>query len=248
MPTPFTHLRAAQKLLDDPAVAPALRDFLRAEHSAFLLGNVAADARRVDSGLLRPNTHFYHYDMPITQHPWRVMLERHPILTTLNSDAQRAFLAGYVAHLSMDEVWLIEMLGPHFVEREWGTQQSRFFMLHIILTFMDERDYATLDVERRALLFAAQPDSWLPFMSDSILKNWGDYIAEQLPPGNSQTLAIFAQRIDKQIEDFRAVLDVPERMQADLWDNIPFEVFTDIEDQMYTFAREQMLIYLGETE
>lgn len=246
MPTPFTHLHAAHKLINDPAVTSDLRNFLRSEHSAFLLGNIAADAR-VDSGLLRADTHFYHYDTPITEHPWRVMFERHPSLHSLTSAAHRAFLAGYVAHLAMDEYWSLEMLRPHFVEREWATQQMRFFMLHIILIYMDERDYATLDGERRKLLLASQPDAWLPFMSDEILKHWGDYIAEQLPPGVSETLAIFGQRIHKSVEDFRSVLDSPERMQGQLWDNISFDVFTDIDEQMYSFAREQMLIYLGET-
>jgi hypothetical protein len=245
MPTPFTHLRTAERLLHDPEVTLPLRTLLQTENSAFLLGNVAADAR-VDSGMQRADTHFYHYDEPITQHAWRVMLERHPTLTTPNSAAHQAFLAGYVAHLSMDEIWLVDMLRPHFVEREWATQQSRFFMLHIVLVYMDERDYGTLDSQRRALLQAAQPDSWLPFMSDEVLKRWGNFIAEQLPPGESQTLEVFGASIHKSVDDFRAVLDSPEHMQADLWDNITPATLAGVEARMYNFAREQMLTFFEE--
>lgn len=246
MPTPFTHLRTAQRLLDDKDISPALRELLYAQHSAFLLGNVAADAR-VDSGLLRANTHFYQYDQPITQHPWRVMLDQNPSLSAPTNDAQRAFVAGYVAHLSMDETWSLEMLRPHFVEREWGTQQSRFFMLHILLIHMDERDYATLNETQRSLLQAAQPESWTPFMNDDTLKRWGDFIAEQLPPGESHTLQVFGQRIRKTVKDFRTVLDSAEEMQTGLWANIAPEILEQVEAQMYIFAREQMVTYLNET-
>jgi hypothetical protein len=246
MPTPFTHLRTAERLLNDTEIPLSLRQLLQRQHSAFLLGNVAADAR-VDSGTLRANTHFYQYDEPITEHPWRVMLNQYPSLGTSVSESQRAFIAGYVAHLSMDEIWSLQMLRPHFVDREWGTQQSRFFMLHILLIYMDERDYATLNATHRAVLEAAQPEAWVPFMSDNTLKRWGNFIADQLPPGESQTLQVFGQRIRKTVEDFREVLDSSEEIQAGLWDNIAPEILADVEAQMYIAARDYMLTYLSET-
>jgi hypothetical protein len=99
----------------------------------------------------------------------------------------------------------------------------------------------------RASLCAAQPDSWLPFMGDSVLAGWRNFIAEQLPPGGvSQTLTIFGQRINKIPDDFRAILDSPEQMQANLWKNITPEMLAQVERKMYHFAREQMLIYLDE--
>lgn len=246
MPTPFTHLQVAQKLLKDEQIAPSIRALLNTERSAFLLGNIAADAR-VDSGMMRGDTHFYQYDKPIIEHPWRVMMRRFPTLQHARSEAQQAFLAGYVAHLTMDEIWSLDMLGPHFVDRQWGTRDLRFLMLHIILIYMDERDYAGLEDWHRANLCAAQPDSWLPFMSDQILTGWRDVIGNQLPPdGKSLTLEIFGQRIIKSREQFRAILDSPEQMQANLWDNIPREILAQIEVRMYQSAREQMLIYWDE--
>jgi hypothetical protein len=246
MPTPFTHLQTAQKLLKDERIAPSVRALFNAERSAFLLGNIAADAR-VDSGMLRADTHFYQYDQPMTDHPWRVMLERFPALKEAQSAAQQAFLAGYVAHLSMDEIWSLDMLGPHFVDREWGTRDLRFLMLHVILSYMDERDYEALENWHRVSLCAAQPDSWLPFMSVQVLTGWRDFIGMQLPPdGKSLTLEIFGQRIGKTPSEFRAILDSPEQMQADLWDNISRDILARIEVRMYEFAREQMLAYWDE--
>ena len=246
MPTPFTHLQVAQKLLTDSSIPRSVRDMLHTNSSAFLLGNIVADAR-TQSGIKRSDTHFYHYDAPMSDHPWRVMLGQHPTLTQPFSVAHRVFVAGYVAHLAMDEVWTLHMLGPHFFEGTWGADRRfRFFMLHTILAYMDERDYELLEAWQPEALAAAMPDDWLPFLPDVDLVNWRDFIQGQLI-GDSQTLVIFGKRMDKPVAEFRAMLDSPQRLQDDLWANVPRAVLDQIEDQMYTFAREQMLLYLHET-
>lgn len=242
MPTPFTHLHAAQRLLADPLLPAATRDLLAAERPAFLLGSVAADAR-VPSGR-RADTHFYAYDEPLRDHPWRVMLQQNPALSPACGPAQRAFVAGYVAHLCMDEVWSLDMLAPYFAQGEWLTPSERFFMLHVILIHMDERDYGLLDGWQREALLAAQPADWLPFMSDAILREWRDFIGGQLPPGHSQTLDVFGGRIKRAPAEFRATLDSPATMQASLWDHVPLAALAAVEARMYTFAREQMQVYL----
>lgn len=244
MPTPFTHLATAQRMLADPEVPAPVAAFLQWQRSAFLLGNIAADAR-VSNGTSRTDTHFYSYDQPITEHPWQVMLAQHPTLQIASDEAQQAFLAGYVAHLAIDEYWSLHMLEPHFVRHEWGTRELRFFMLHVILIYMDERDYARLDNWQCAALRAAQPAHWLPFMNDDILRGWRDYLASQIA-GESETLAVFGGRINKTPAEFRAVLDSPQQMQMDLWDHIPHAVLEVVETGMYHFAREQMLAYLHE--
>ncbi len=242
MPTPFTHLHAAQRLLTDALLPAAARDLLAAERPAFLLGSVAADAR-VASGR-RADTHFYAYDEPLREHPWRAMLQQHPALCAPTSAAQRAFVAGYVAHLCMDEIWSLDMLAPYFAQGTWLTASERFFMLHIILIYMDERDYCALAGWQRGALLAAQPADWLPFMPDAVLRGWRDFIAQQLPPGRSQTLAVFGGRIQRAAADFRALLDSPAAMQANLWDHVPPSALAAVEARMYAFAREQMLAYL----
>ena len=244
MPTPFTHLAVAERLLADPQLSDPIRALLQAERSAFLLGSVAADAR-VNSGGSRVDTHFYSYDQPIAEHPWRLMLAQHPRLRAAASPAQRAFLAGYVAHLAVDEYWSMEMLRPHFVERQWGTRDLRFFMLHIILIHMDERDYAGLAGWQQRTLAAAEPDNWLPFMDDGTLCGWRDLIARQLG-GESETLEIFGGRIHKTPAEFRAVLDSAEAMQINLWEHIPQAELARVEGLMYEFAREQMAAYCRE--
>ena len=245
MPTPFTHLKAAQDLLADPALLTDAHNFLQRECSAFLLGNIAADAR-ISSGLKRDDTHFYRYDQPMHNHPWRVMLEGYPTLKQPHSDTHRAFLAGYVAHLSMDEIWTLHMLRPRFVEPRWADDKFRFFMLHILLVYADERDYAQLEAWQSAALGDAQAEDWLPFMPDADLHHWRDFIQQQLV-GESETLQVFGQRTGKSEAEFRAILDSRQRLQDNLWDNVPRAALEQVDKRMYTFAREQMLVYLDET-
>lgn len=247
MPTPFTHLETAQRMLTDAEMPSSIRAALAAEKPAFLLGNIAADARN-SGDLKREDTHFYSYDRGIHERPWRVMLNTHPSLQNPSSAAQRAFLAGYVAHLTIDEAWSLDMLGPHFVQREWGTAGLRFLMLHIILAHMDERDYQLIEDWQYPALAQAQPEQWTPFMSDAVLREWRDFIAGQIAPeGTSQTLQVFGGRIHKAPEELRAILDSPEQMQRDLWDNIPPETLAEVESSMYRRAREELCTFWEET-
>src|SRR5262245_50696408 len=117
MPTPFTHLEIGQRLLRDEDLSPDIRSALKDDSSAFLLGSIAADALSGGGGE-RSDTHFYFYDQPIARAPWRVMLEQFPALNPAANSTQRAFLAGYVAHLAVDELWTMEMLRPHIAFSE----------------------------------------------------------------------------------------------------------------------------------
>ncbi len=248
MPTPFTHLETAQRYLVDEQLSPETRALLNAERSAFLLGSIAADAR-VGAGVSRETTHFYAYDQPIEERPWRVMMQRYPVLHMAHSPAQRAFLAGYVAHISIDEYWTLNMVRLYFVKREWNTtsRDFRFLMLHIILSYMDERDLPQLESWQHATLCAAEPAEWLPFMSDETLIGWRNFIGKQIGPGGeSRTLALFGERIGKHPEELRTILDSPEQMDSGLWANVPPDDLARVEAEMYTFAREQMAAYLEE--
>lgn len=246
MPTPFTHLAVAQRLLVDTEIPQPLRDLLNEQRGAFLLGNVAADAR-VEWSLTRDETHFYSYDHNITERPWQVMLRVHPDLSHAHDDAHRAFLAGYAAHLSIDEGWTQDMLIPYFAQSRWGTRDLRFLMLHIVLIYMDERDYGALAPWQHDTLLEAHPDGWLPFLTSDMLISWRDLIARQITgAGTSKTLEILGERVNKTPAELRAILDSPEQMQQDLWANIPQTALAEVEAKMYVHARTQMVSYLQE--
>ena len=248
MPTPFTHLRIAQDLLGDERLAPIYRELLRRQTPAFQLGGIVADAR-VASGVGREVTHFYAYGRPISERPWRLMLREFGSLSQPRDEAHLAFLAGYVAHLATDEAWALKMVRPQFWERDWlGVERrDKFLALHLILTVMDERDEVELAPWQAASLKRSEPDGWLPFMSDDILRGWRDLVARQIVPGGeSETLAIFGRRLKRDPAEIRAVLDDPARMERTLWRHVPREELSRVERQAYAFTRDQLAVYLTE--
>lgn len=249
MPTPFTHLEITQRLLNDHAIPRAYRDLLLAHRSAFQLGNIVADAR-VSSGVGREVTHFYSYSHPITEHPWHVMLNNHPMLKTPHDDKHLVFLAGYVAHLATDEAWALKMVRPIFFIRDWEgvDRMDKFIALHLILSVMDERDEAQLDAWQSESLAQSTPDQWLPFMSDHVLCSWRDLIARQIAPnGMSETLMILGKRLALDPAILRNMLDSPDIMFERLWQHVPQAIHATTERQMYAFTRDQLCHYLTES-
>lgn len=245
MPTPFSHLRITQRLLDDDAVPATQRTFLHDYISDFSLGGIVADQRPgPDAG--RETTHFYHYTKPMPDNPWREMLRRFPTLETPQSNAHRAFLMGYVAHLAADEYWSRNMLGPHFANGTWTHDRiERFFVLHLVLIFMDERDETHLAAQSADVLRGCQPQGWLPFLPDDKIIEWRDFLAEQIE-GESQTLEIFSTRLAIPPAAIRATLDDVQQMQRRVWGNITPKLLATIERDLYAFSRQQMLIYVDE--
>ena len=247
MPTPFTHLAVAQKLLKDEIIPQEIRDDLEVELPAFLLGNIAADAR-INMGGGREATHFYTYSDTIQEHPWRIMLTQNPILKHSQDSAHRAFLAGYVAHLAIDEAWHTEFTYPNFFLAKWGEDHRYVFTaLHLVLIYMDSRDYNLLEAWQPETLLGANPENWLPFMPDDVLSGWRDFIGEQIATENgSQTLQVFGSRIKISPEELHKMSTTDEIMQTRLWQHIPQETLHEAEQKMYTFCREQLQIYMGE--
>ena len=248
MPTPFTHLRILQSLLADEQLPRLYRDLLSRQLPAFQLGSIIADAR-VASGVGREVTHFYAYGIPIDERPWRKMLRCHPELTAVEDEAHLAFIAGYVAHLATDEAWALKMVRPRFWERDWPgvDRRDKFFALHLILTVLDERDEGLLESWQAASLARCEPNNWLPFMSDEVLRGWRDLVTRQIMPGGlSETLEIFARRLRCDPAEIRTALDDPVKMQFTLWRHVPETRLAAVEEQVYAFTRDQLAVYLTE--
>jgi hypothetical protein len=247
MPTPFSHLAIAQRLLGDEQLAIRHRNALNAHAPAFFLGSVAADAR-IPAPDSRAATHFYTYTQAHIGEVWRDMMRAHPALLRPHSPEQRAFVGGYVAHLGVDEHWSVAMLAPHFAKATWGEDiRHRFFVLHLLLADMDARDRSSLPDSVAHTLRQSQPNAWLPFMSDAVLDDWRDLIADQLENG-SQTYQILGERVGLTEEGFRALMEDDATMQRLLWHNIPIALVHEIEEGMVALARAQLCAYLEETE
>jgi hypothetical protein len=247
------HMALVNRLIDDASLPAASRTLLRSAWGAFLLGSVAPDAR-VSSGISRVDTHFFEYTPTIDPPPASAMLHRHPSLrrTTLSDEnevAKLAFVAGYAGHLAMDEIWCVDMLFPYFIHlNAWTSQASAMLALHILLSYLDERDLNQLPTGEYAHLISAEPCRWLPFMPDDALRGWRDIVAAQLPPaGASRTLEILGKRIGMSVEEMTEFLATQDRMDEIIWANIPAERVAATEEAMYVAVRRTVIAYLDDS-
>jgi hypothetical protein len=248
MPTPFMHMAFAQRLMADPVLPGEVRNLLDSAWGTFLLGNIAPDAR-VSSGISRADTHFFEYGPVIDPSPGTAMLTRHIDLhrAAINNREKIAFVAGYLAHLAMDEVWCTDLLFPCFIQKpRWESQPVSIFMLHILLGYLDECDRQKLPDSDYDPLQTATPNAWLPFMSDEALVGWRDLIATQLAPGaESQTFEIFGKRIGLTAAEIAEFIHDETRMNSGLWEKLSPQQVELVGEAMYEAGRRAVLNYFA---
>ena len=241
------HIAAAHRFLHDAQVSDAIKSHLEdsVNLGAFLLGNVAPDAR-VSGGLDRAQTHFFEYAAKVDQRPEDALFAAHPEPKTANGQ-RRAFVAGYLAHLAMDVVWAEDLLYPYFYYQEdWGDRWIRFNMLHVLLCYLDARDYRQWGEHYPQALATARPHEWVSFLSDEDICIWRDVIAEQICSGcENQTLEVLGRRVKIGKEGLREILENPNRMQAELWDYVPQMAVAQVEVNMYDAMVTQIVSYLS---
>ena len=213
VPTPFHHLVMAESVRQSRKLAPAVREALDRSRPAFLLGHVAPDYVSLAG---RPRTESHWFEVPmVDRRPAHLPLfQRHPEL----SDPERldpdhaAFVAGYLAHLWVDQAWIAYIFEPAFgpaVAR--GTFEERLLDHNLLRAALDREDLARLPSGLDSVLQRAEPEGWLPFASDVDLRGWRDILVEQLRPGaRPSTVEVFASRHGLAPEAFAARLSALE--------------------------------------
>lgn len=248
MPTPFTHLAKAQQLIDDSALSSEHRTFLSEYWGAFLLGNIIPDAHKEAGNLKRQDTHFFAYSPTIDPSAEQTMLATHPSLTLqkLGKTAQSAFVAGYLAHLAVDEVWCEDIIFPYFHTIEWADTQTRHFIFITLLTIMDIRDYHSLSETIYLDIADVEPYQWLLFLPDKAITAWRDIIARQLEPdGSSETLNILGKIVQPGYDGLAALVNSPQKLDTELWSRIPKETAAKAEEKAYQRMLDVVSVYLN---
>ncbi len=250
------HLALAEEILRGDALPPAIRRLLIRQRSPFLLGHTAPDVQTV-SGQTREETHFYTIPrIPLLASPlpgegsrpaYESLFAAHPVLARAEPlpPAQAAFIAGYIAHLLLDELWLDDIFRRYFLQ-DWGSLRERIFLHNVLRTWMDRQDQQRLNGSVAAALREAEPRGWLPFVSDQHLRAWRDWLVEQLGPGHSvRTAEVFAQRMSVSVTEVEAVLGSPQQMEERVFHHIPRAALRAFHDAGY--ARSVALIsrYIG---
>lgn len=224
MPTPIQHLVIAQEIMADVALTGAARCLIESQRGAFLLGSIAPDVQSV-SRQPREATHFFTLP-PTDARPGHViMLAQYSTLARVDqlAPAHAAFIAGYVAHLALDELWIAQVFDPCFgMEAKWETFPERLLIHNVLRTWLDERDQRCLDGRTSDLLARVEPQEWLPFVRDAGLRAWRDEIAGELAPGAIiRTVDVFAERLHVSPVELHRLLDSPAEMQQRVFARVP---------------------------
>lgn len=222
MPTPATHLASAQVMLDSGDLSVSARRLFSRQLGAFMLGHTAPDVKTI-TGQRREMSHFYTIPRTSKRPACQVLLDSHPALrdAELLSMPQAAFVAGYQAHLLMDELWLVDIFQPFFLQ-DWGVPAERMFLHNVLRTWVDQCDQMKLNGVVSQVLRTAEPDGWLPFVEDHHLRLWRDWLAEQLAPGRTmETAEVLAPRVGATAEEMNAVAQSPEQMESRVFSHFP---------------------------
>lgn len=222
MPNTHTHLAAVSTLLV-PTALPSRIPWLAGPdvQAAFLLGAISPDVRVV-SGHAREDTHFIPIPPPEGVLAQDVMLVTWQELQpgSVRESAHAAFVAGYIAHLIMDQTWLDTVVMPGlFIDGiEWGTGHPNWRLYGILMTYLEYRGAQRLPPHITPLLAQASPNRWLPFVEDRHLIQWRDHVVQTIQTdGARRTSQIFARSCGLSAEALEAIVLSEERMTVEAY-------------------------------
>lgn len=219
------HLHIAEQIRAQAGGNGRLASILNASWPAFYLGSVAPDCQTV-AHISREQTHFYDVPPEPENLAYPRMLAQYPQLANGPGlpPAQAMFVAAYSVHLLYDLIWFRDVLLPYFVNAgQWvDGLKERYMVHHIVLTYLDKLAYESLPETAVSTLSAAQPDHWLPFISDEALCQWQHQLTAQLEPtGELETINVYAGRLGITPAEFAANLDDTDWMEAHVFQNVP---------------------------
>jgi hypothetical protein len=234
MPTPFMHLALAEEVLQGDELSRTASNLLHQQRGPFLLGNTAPDVQTV-SGQARIESHFYTLPRTTDRPAHESLFATHPALAQPAElpPAQAAFVAGYIAHLLLDELWLDDIFLRFFSE-DWASRRQRAFIHNVLRTWADRQDRQRLNGTVAAALYEAEPQRWLPFVDDDNLRAWRDWLIQQLSPGqDTHTTEVFAQRMGVSTTDIEALLSSPDMMAAQVFSRVDQAALRSFHDTGY---------------
>lgn len=229
------HLQIAEQILASLEQTPVkdgrLHTDLTQNLPAFYLGNIAPDFQIV-CHLPREETHFFPIPPALDADAFATMLAKYPALqqVTVLSHEQAVFIAAYGAHLLLDLIWFNEILIPYFVKsKDLGDRKRRTLLHFSVLTYLDRLAQASLPHYAGKTLSAAKPHRWLPFGDGDALLQWRHLVAKQLAPGAAtETVEIFAGRLNMPPEAFAANLDDTHWLETNIFRVIPVDTMQAI--------------------
>jgi hypothetical protein len=192
---------------------------VEADRGAFYLGSTGPDMRILSRGD-RISSHYFDLDCLEDQNSVESFFSAHGDLKVASKleGATAAFVAGYLTHLVVDELWITDIYRPYFGPESKLGGDARANVLDRILQYeMDlqrRRDRAAMR-EIRGQLLATSLDVHLPFLENELLVRWRDVVAEmasrpptweRFPRTASRFLAVAGVSTDAEIDEFSKTL------------------------------------------
>jgi hypothetical protein len=177
MPPLALHMGIAKETFDRLRLAA-----LEADLGAFYLGSTTPDIRAI-TRWERERTHFFDLNEFGHQDGVTALFSEHPELADpgqLNTST-RSFMAGYISHLVMDEVWINDIYRPFFGQRSSLGGDARANVLDRVLQYELDRQERTkreiMEHVRRELAASALEIS-VGFIDAESLRRWRDISVE----------------------------------------------------------------------
>ena len=251
MPNAHTHLAAASEVLARPdfrSAVPWLSG--EAERAAFLVGSISPDVRVV-SHQPREETHFFEIPSAPDHRAVPAMLDAWPTLAdpSVLGHTQAAFIAGYITHLIMDELWVDEIVMAHIYvnDEPWGRKHSGWWLYSLLMTYLEYQAAPTLPTDTAPTLKQATPDHWLPFARDRHLKQWRNHVMRMVKTeGARRTSALFARSNNITPKALEAIILSDEDMTREVWSNVPQEKIDSFRSLAVKHSLEAVCSYLTE--
>lgn len=247
MPNAATHLAAAHQLLNHPNLKPLLAS--QEPQAAFLLGAISPDVQAI-SGSTREETHFYTIPPSDAISATSTMFEAYPSLADSQTlqPAHAAFIAGYMSHLIMDEVWLAVVVMPHiYIDgAQWGRMHPNFRAYSCLIVYQERQNVERLNSGVHKLLARAEPDNWLPFIYDHHLRTWRDHVVEQLTLGGAMlVMRFFAEMNGMAIAEMAAITSSEEQIAEEVYPTVPKACLETFHQSTYARSIEAVDAYLN---
>lgn len=221
---------------------------MRAQWGAYLFGHTAPDfVSRTHRR--REESHFFNVPMTDRRPAHLRLLEVHRgLLPDALPDPEAAcFVAGYLCHLWVDQLWISNIFEPFFgIQVNRATFRERLLDHNLLRAHMDIQDEANLSPETLAHLVDAQPSEWLPFATAKELNAWLHHLTDQLAPsGQSRTIEVFSQKSGVSAGQFLERLNSPQSMRARVFQHIPEGIVDGFRGLAVDACRELTFWYLG---
>lgn len=221
------------------------------------LGSTAPDIRAMTKGR-REDTHFAPLSLETVGVGVRRMFELHPELADRqgNSPATRAFVLGYVSHLTADEVWITTMYRPHF------SRESNLAGDEVAAQIWDRA--LQLDLDRQVIPdlagFAAndgsladgERDVTVPFLAAATLAEWRQWVTRFMGwDFDWERLKRALNRMYRDNDQVQQAVDhflagMPATLEA-VYAQIPRAKLAAYQEQAVQQSLQQVKEYLGET-